>query len=119
MLRSVLQCASFRCPPDHATIFFLSTARRQPLRLRVPVLAGLDTRLVPLHRYFIQALDLMYAHLKSGAALPPSQVVRTVPRGGTAGSAPAVSLTNVLAISATPKAADQIDFSGTTVSIPD
>jgi hypothetical protein len=28
MRRSVLQCASFRCPPDHATIFSLSTATR-------------------------------------------------------------------------------------------
>ncbi|MFO7719652.1 MAG: 3-hydroxybutyrate oligomer hydrolase family protein, partial [Gillisia sp.] len=37
--------------------------------------------MVPLHRYFIQAMDMMYANLKSGAALPASQVVRTVPRG--------------------------------------
>jgi hydroxybutyrate-dimer hydrolase len=84
-----------------------------------PALPGLDTKLVPLHRYFIQALDLMYAHLKNGAPIPPSQVVRTVPRGGTAGSAPAINLTNVPPISASPPAADQIGFSGKTVSIPD
>ena len=36
---------------------------------------------IPLHRYFIQAMDLMYAHLRNGAALPPSQVVHTMPRG--------------------------------------
>ena len=30
-------------------------------------LPGYDTRLVPLHVYFNQALDLMYAHLKTGA----------------------------------------------------
>ncbi|MDB5779193.1 MAG: putative D--3-hydroxybutyrate oligomer hydrolase lipoprotein transrane, partial [Polaromonas sp.] len=42
---------------------------------------GYPERLVPLHRYFIQAMDMMYANLKSGAALPASQVVRTVPRG--------------------------------------
>lgn len=87
--------------------------------LGLPVLAGLDTKLVPLHRYFIQALDLMYAHLKKGTALPPSQVVRTVPRGGTAGSAPAITLTNVPPISEAPFPADQINFSGKTVSIPD
>ena len=85
----------------------------------LPALAGLDTKLVPLHRYFIQGLDLMYAHLKSGTALPPSQVVRTVPRGGAAGAAPPVSLNNVPPITATPLATDQIGFSGKTVSIPD
>jgi hydroxybutyrate-dimer hydrolase len=36
-----------------------------------------DTRFVPLHVYFVRAMDAMYATLKSGAALPPSQVVRT------------------------------------------
>jgi hydroxybutyrate-dimer hydrolase len=82
-------------------------------------LAGLDTRLVPLHRYFIQGMDLMYAHLKSGAVLPPSQLVRTVPRGGTAGAAPALTIDNVPPIVAAPAAADQISFSGGKVSIPD
>ncbi|MEP6825589.1 MAG: 3-hydroxybutyrate oligomer hydrolase family protein, partial [Ramlibacter sp.] len=33
---------------------------------------GFDTRFVPLHPYFNQAMDAMYAHLKSGAALPVS-----------------------------------------------
>ena len=33
----------------------------------LPLLAGYDTRLVPLHRYFVQAMDLMWSHLKSGA----------------------------------------------------
>ncbi|MGA9521720.1 MAG: 3-hydroxybutyrate oligomer hydrolase family protein, partial [Myxococcaceae bacterium] len=54
-------------------------------------LPGYDTRLIPLQRYFVQALDLMYAHLTDNAPLPPSQLVRTVPRGGTAGSAPAIT----------------------------
>ena len=48
---------------------------------------GFDTRFVPLHPYFNQAMDAMYANLKSGAALPASQVVRTTPRGGVAGAA--------------------------------
>ena len=42
---------------------------------------GFAERWIPLHHYYIQALDLMYAHLKHGAPLPPSQVVRTTPRG--------------------------------------
>lgn len=36
----------------------------------------------PLHYYFVEAMDRMYAHLTTGAKLPPSQVVRPTPRGG-------------------------------------
>ena len=80
--------------------------------------AGYDTRLVPLHRYLVQALDLMYANLKNGTAIPPSQVVRTTPRGGTPGAAPAITVANVPAIAATPAAADAITFSANTLTIP-
>jgi hydroxybutyrate-dimer hydrolase len=80
--------------------------------------SGFDTRFVPLHSYFIQAMNAMYANLKNGAALPPSQVVRTTARGGAPGAAPAITDANVPAISATPAAADQIGFSGTSVNVP-
>ena len=40
--------------------------------------AGFDTRFVPVHYYNIQALNLMWNHLKNGAPLPPSQVVHTI-----------------------------------------
>jgi hydroxybutyrate-dimer hydrolase len=82
-------------------------------------LPGYDSRLVPLHRYFIQAMDLMYANLKTGAPLPPSQVVRTTPRGGEPGKAPAITASNVPAISASPSQANQITFSNNTLTIPD
>ncbi|MFZ5540536.1 MAG: D-(-)-3-hydroxybutyrate oligomer hydrolase [Pseudomonadota bacterium] len=80
--------------------------------------AGFDTRYVPLHVYLIRALDAMYAHLTSGAPLPPSQVVRTTPRGGTS-PAPALTPANVPAWSADPPAADRIEFDGDTLTIPD
>jgi len=83
------------------------------------ILPGYDTRYVPLHVYLNRALDAMYAHLKQGTALPPSQVVRTVPRGGTPGAAPAITAANVPAIAPTPAAGDTIGFAGTTVSVPD
>ena len=83
-----------------------------------PALPGYDSRLVPLHRYFIQAMDLMYAHLKSNTPLPPSQVVRTTPRGGTPGAAPAIGASNVPPISATPTSGDLITFSGETLTVP-
>ena len=80
---------------------------------------GYDTRLVPLHRYVNQALDIVYANLKNGTAIPPSQVVRTVPRGGTPGAAPPITAANVPPISATPAAADAITFSNNTLTIPE
>ncbi|MBV5292490.1 MAG: D-(-)-3-hydroxybutyrate oligomer hydrolase [Curvibacter lanceolatus] len=83
------------------------------------VLPGYDTRFVPLSLYLNRALDAVYARLANGTALPPSQVVRTVPRGGTPGAAPALTASNVPAPVATPAAADRIVLSGNTVSIPD
>jgi hydroxybutyrate-dimer hydrolase len=80
---------------------------------------GYDTRYIPLHVYFNRALDAMWAHLKTGTALPPSQVVRTVPRGGVTGAAPPLTAANVPAIQAEPGAGDLIGFSGITLSIPD
>ena len=81
--------------------------------------AGYDTRLIPLHRYFVQAMDIMYANLKNGTAIPPSQVVRTTPRGGTPGAAPAITAANVPPIPASPAQADLITFSNNTLTIPE
>ncbi|MBL0394906.1 hydrogenase [Ramlibacter monticola] len=81
-------------------------------------LSGFDTRFVPLHVYFNEAMDRMYAHLRNGAALPPSQVVRTTPRGGVPGAAPALTAANVPPISDSPAAGDRIGFSGTTLTVP-
>ncbi|NMM08753.1 MAG: D-(-)-3-hydroxybutyrate oligomer hydrolase [Polaromonas sp.] len=82
-------------------------------------LPGYDTRLVPLHIYLVRALDLMLANLRSGTPLPPSQVVRTVPRGGTSGSAPPITAANVPNIAATPGSSDAITFAGGVLTIPD
>jgi hydroxybutyrate-dimer hydrolase len=82
-------------------------------------LPGYDAQFVPLHYYFIQAMDRMWAVLTQGASLPPSQVVRTTPRGGTGGSAPAITAANLPPISNTPAASDLITFSNNTVLIPD
>lgn len=80
--------------------------------------AGYDTRYIPLHVYYIRAMDAMWAHLKTGAALPPSQVVRTTPRGGSS-PAPAIAASNVPAIAANPVAGDRITISGSTMTVPD
>lgn len=80
--------------------------------------SGFDNRFVPLHTYFVQAMNSMYANLKSGVALPPSQVVRTTVRGGTPGAAPAITAANVPAFSASPAAADLMGFNGTSLNVP-
>ncbi len=84
-----------------------------------PLLAGYDTRYIPLHVYGIEALNRMYAHLKHGAPLPPSQVVRTVPRAGTPGAALAITAANVPPISDSPAAANRITLEGKTLRVPD
>ena len=83
------------------------------------LLPGYDSMLVPLHVYFVRAMDSMWAHLTQNVPLPPSQLVRTFPRGGTPGKAPAITPANVPPISATPAAGDAITFSGNVVKIPD
>jgi hydroxybutyrate-dimer hydrolase len=73
---------------------------------------------VPLHYYYVKAMDSMYAHLTAGTALPPSQVVRPTPRG----LAP-YSDANVPALlplpSLAPAAGDRIIFQDRVLSIPE
>jgi hydroxybutyrate-dimer hydrolase len=80
---------------------------------------GYNARLLPLHRYFVQAMDLMYANLKSGAALPASQVVRTTPRGLAGAVANPITPANVPPIKAVPATADEITFANNKVTVAD
>lgn len=80
---------------------------------------GYDTRYVPLHAYFVEALDRMHAHLTADAPLPPSQVVRTMPRAGNPGAAPAITAANVPPMRLTPTAADRITVRRGNVIVPD
>lgn len=83
------------------------------------LLPGLDTRFVPLHVYLNRALDAMYAHLRDGRPLPPSQVLRTVPRGGTPGAAPALTDVNLPPFAGDPAAADRILIEPGRIVVPD
>jgi len=83
------------------------------------VLPGYDTRYIPLHVYLFRALDAIYGNLASGTALPPSQVVRTIPRGGAPGFAPAITPANVPPFAIFPLASDSIKMSGNTLLVPD
>lgn len=78
-------------------------------------LAGFPTRFIPLHYYFGQAMDRMYAHLRTGAPLPESQVVRTTPRTD---PATPVTTANLPPIVERPASDDAIRFSGNTLLVP-
>ena len=77
---------------------------------------GYPDRYVPLHYYLVQSLNAMYEHLSNGTPLPPSQVVRTVPRGA---GAPAITQLNVPAMAQIPADGDRIVYTKGTLYIPD
>lgn len=83
-------------------------------------LPGFGPLFVPLHRYLIQALELLHDHLAVGAPLPPSQVVRTRPRGADEnGEVPPITLENVPPISAEPDSKDRIRIMDEVLHVPD
>jgi hydroxybutyrate-dimer hydrolase len=71
---------------------------------------------IPLHVYFIRAMNLMWDHLNAGGALPPSQVVRTTTRGAAANPLTSAMIPPILA---NPPATDRITFDGNTLVVPD
>ena len=79
---------------------------------------GYDVLLVPVHYYFNNAMDLVWARLKNNTPLPQSQVVRAVPRGGTPGSAPPITTANVPKIATTPSAANTISVGAGVINVP-
>lgn len=78
-----------------------------------------DAKYVPLAYYEELALNLMWDHLRAGAPLPPSQVVRTASRGGEPGKAPPIEARHLPVISANPPLADRIEVSKGRVVVPD
>jgi hydroxybutyrate-dimer hydrolase len=81
-------------------------------------LPGYSANFVPMHYYGIQALNLMWAHLTSGTPLPPSQVVRTIPRGTTGAAVNPLTAANVPPVLASPAAGDQIIASPGRIEVP-
>lgn len=84
-------------------------------------LPGFNSAYIPLHYYYIQALDLMYDHLRNGKALPLSQVIRTIPRGMKEdGTVPALAAANLPSISPDPADDNRIEFvNATRLAIPE
>jgi hydroxybutyrate-dimer hydrolase len=80
---------------------------------------GYSNSYIPLHLYFNRAMDAVWANLKNGTALPPSQLVRTTPRGGAATAPNPIAASNVPPIAANPAAGDRIEITGATMRVPD
>jgi len=117
--RAYLALSKSRDKKSRLSYYEVTNAQHFDAFVDNPALPGYDSRLVPLHRYFIEAMDLMYDHLRNGAAIPPSQVVRTTPRGGLPGAAPPITAANVPPIAAVPAEGNAITFSGNTLTVPE
>ncbi|WP_138378992.1 3-hydroxybutyrate oligomer hydrolase family protein [Luteithermobacter gelatinilyticus] len=85
----------------------------------LPMFPVYAPHLVPLHYYLEQGLELMWDHLKSGRALPPSQVIPSVPRGiNEKGTIPPLDQRNVPPILEKP-GKNAITFDGGRLMIPE
>ena len=74
---------------------------------------------VPLHYYLFQALDWMDAYLKGERnTLPPSQVVRTIPRGTVPYKLDDAGSSLLPDIQESPASGDEITFDGAVLKIP-
>lgn len=82
-------------------------------------LPGFAENYIPLHIYFMQAMDRMFAHLREGAPLPESQVVRTGARGKIGVLVNPLTASHVPPIRARARRGDRIQQVGNTVRVPD
>jgi hydroxybutyrate-dimer hydrolase len=98
---------------EKSRLSYVEVTNAQHLDALVPLF---PTTYVPLHHYFLEALDLLFAHLKDGSALPASQVVRPQPREAADQD---LSLDHLPPIEQAPDEGDRIEFTGDAVVIPE
>ncbi len=79
-------------------------------------LPGFDRRYVPLNVQMERGLDWLLTHLLDGRPLPPSQVLRSAPRGS---ALSALGETDFGRVAEAPLAADAIRFDGRLLSVPE
>jgi hydroxybutyrate-dimer hydrolase len=73
---------------------------------------------VPMQVWTRRGLEALYERLRHGMALPPSQVIRSRPRGIVAGEVPPLAEAHVGVLRADP-GADAIRFDGGVLTVPD
>ncbi|MCU0974687.1 MAG: D-(-)-3-hydroxybutyrate oligomer hydrolase [Steroidobacteraceae bacterium] len=84
----------------------------------IPLLPGFSTAFVPLQPHVLAAMDLMNRHLRDGAPLPPSQVVRSTPRKVSGSEVERLEARHLGGWSGSP-GANAIGFEGKTLAVPD
>ena len=84
----------------------------------IPLLPGFSTAYVPLQPQLLAAMDLMDRHLRAGAPLPPSQVVRSRPRRAAEQGVEPLEARHLGDLKDSP-ARDAIAFEGRTLVVPD
>ncbi|WP_454736218.1 3-hydroxybutyrate oligomer hydrolase family protein [Cupriavidus necator] len=106
---------------DASKLSYVEVENAQHFDAFIGAVSGYSNRYVPLHVYVIRALDAVYDNLTANKPLPPSQVVRTTPRGGSTNTttAPTLLPANVPPIAATPTPANAITVNASTVQVPD
>jgi hydroxybutyrate-dimer hydrolase len=83
-------------------------------------LPGLASAYVPMQPYLLAAMDLMAARLRGGAALPPSQVLRSAPRDvGVTGEAAPLGAANLGGWQARPGAGERIELRDGALRVPE
>jgi hydroxybutyrate-dimer hydrolase len=82
-------------------------------------IVGFDSKFVPTYAYFTQAMNLMWEHLSQKKALPPSQVIRTLPRAIKDGKVDVLTSANIPAISNKPADDALIKVNGNRLVIPE
>jgi hydroxybutyrate-dimer hydrolase len=84
----------------------------------IPLLPGYSAAFVPLQPHLLAAMDLMDRHLRGGAPLPPSQVVRSRPRGVAAQGVEPLEARHLGAVGDA-LGANAIGFEARTLLVPD
>jgi hydroxybutyrate-dimer hydrolase len=82
------------------------------------MLPGFADGYVPMQPWMLRALDALYERLRAGTALPPSQVIRSRPRGRIGGTVPPLDETHLGSLRANP-GADAIGFRAGVLTVPD
>jgi hydroxybutyrate-dimer hydrolase len=81
-------------------------------------LPGFADAYVPMQPWMLRGLDAVYQRLTAGAVLPPSQVIRSRPRGCAGGLVPPLAEAHLGALRMNP-GADAIGFSRGVLTVPD
>ncbi|MGI9335620.1 MAG: 3-hydroxybutyrate oligomer hydrolase family protein [Gammaproteobacteria bacterium] len=109
---------------EHSRLSYIEVANAQHFEAFISTLwvdpVTFEVQFVPLHYYLFQALDWMKAYLEGERDdLPPSQVLRPVPRGLEAYDASDVDTALLPGIQQDPPAGDRITFADSVLAIPE